>query len=129
MAYGQCSKCGTTNDIPWDVVRDRPKRLCRPCAAIVQRASYDRHRFKRIRRQIIAAAGITEAQLIELEQEAQDVCMLCGQSPENSRLCVDHCHADGRVRGLLCNRCNTGLGYFLDDPELFDKAAAYLRTR
>ncbi len=44
----------------------------------------------------------------------------------HKRLAVDHCHDSGRIRGLLCTDCNVGLGCFLDDPELFRKAIAYL---
>lgn len=62
--------------------------------------------------------------------EAQDgVCAIC-QNPckTNARLSVDHCHDTGRIRGLLCNQCNQGLGQFQDNPERLRKAAKYLES-
>jgi hypothetical protein len=43
-------------------------------------------------------------------------------------LCVDHDHETGEVRGLLCNSCNWGLGYFRDRPRLLAQALVYLES-
>jgi hypothetical protein len=55
-------------------------------------------------------------------------CAICHQ-PERHKdwpLSVDHCHKSGRIRGLVCDRCNTGLGRFNDNPKLLLRAVAYL---
>ena len=41
---------------------------------------------------------------------------------------VDHCHTTGKVRGLLCNTCNRGLGLLKDSPELLQRALKYLKV-
>ncbi|HEY7664355.1 MAG TPA: endonuclease VII domain-containing protein [Xanthobacteraceae bacterium] len=53
-----------------------------------------------------------------------NACAICRRS--DRRLCIDHCHATGKVRGLLCKRCNTGLGCYRDDPTLTRAATEYL---
>lgn len=50
-------------------------------------------------------------------------CSICG---DETNLVVDHCHSTNKVRGMLCNRCNKGLGLFRDDPDLLEFARIYL---
>ncbi len=54
------------------------------------------------------------------------LCGLCQRPPGPKGLGVDHNHATGKVRALLCSRCNLALGGFMDDPVLCRKAADYL---
>lgn len=67
--------------------------------------------------------------------EQNNCCKICNrklnttievrQLQSNSAV-VDHCHISGKVRGILCNECNRGLGYFHDNKESLMNAAQYL---
>ena len=54
------------------------------------------------------------------------VCSICGGPPRGRLLAVDHNHATGKIRGLLCGPCNTGLGQFKDSVETLTAAISYL---
>jgi hypothetical protein len=59
------------------------------------------------------------------------VCAICKKfeiTARTKRLVVDHDHKTGRVRGILCHRCNCGIGYFKDDPSYVRTAADYLES-
>jgi len=54
-------------------------------------------------------------------------CGKCAVCKKTDKLFVDHDHKSGKVRGLLCRKCNTGLGYFRDDVEILKSAIKFLR--
>jgi len=56
-------------------------------------------------------------------------CGICGEEAGDSKLHVDHCHATGVVRGLLCQKCNTGIGLLGDNLESVLKAVNYLKDK
>lgn len=72
--------------------------------------------------------GISMQDYLVILESQKGVCKICGQESIRKRLSVDHCHTSGRVRGLLCERCNSILGRVKDNPIIFDNAALYLRT-
>ena len=72
--------------------------------------------------------GISPEQYQALLTEQEGRCKICGRLPQSRRLSVDHCHATGKVRGLLCGQCNHGIGNFQDDPRLLKAAAEYLNA-
>lgn len=76
--------------------------------------------------------GITVEEHAAMLTAQRGLCMICKQPPNpggsgaGSSLHVDHDHATGIVRDLICNGCNRGLGYFKDNPDLMRAAAEYI---
>lgn len=65
---------------------------------------------------------------IELKENSK-ICQLCGFKPENHlSLVIDHEHLSKKIRGVLCQNCNHGLGKFRDNPELMRKAADWVEN-
>jgi hypothetical protein len=77
--------------------------------------------------------GITSADFDAILKRQRAACAICrcGEVARGrdgkKRLKVDHDHATGRVRGLLCNACNTALGH-LERKEWLRRAYAYLHA-
>ena len=88
-----------------------------PALRLQQRAAHLSHKYR-----------MTPAEYDALVLSQNNRCLICGEeAAEGKALQVDHDHGSGKVRGLLCGYCNRAIGQFRDDPELVDKAAAYLR--
>ncbi|MBN1183458.1 MAG: endonuclease VII domain-containing protein [Bacteroidales bacterium] len=74
--------------------------------------------------------SITLEQYNKLYGEQNGCCKICGRhsSKFKNGLAVDHNHRTGKIRGLLCNYCNRGLGKFSDSLEKLEKAVEYLKN-
>ena len=113
---------------------------CKAC-----KAEYNRAHYLKNKERYLASASRTKAkpgyrdmilrQLYGIDQATYDrmfehqggVCAICATPPSNRRrLCVDHCHSTNVVRGLLCDRCNTGLSWFSESRLRLLAAAKYL---
>jgi len=118
--------------------KDGRRYRCKKCVCETNRTHYRSGRYSQHRwRQ-----SISRDEYGQMLQSQDGLCLICKQ-PETSRrkgilkkLCVDHSHkccpgerSCGKcVRGLLCGKCNVGLGLFKDEPSLLRTAAIYLEN-
>jgi len=71
--------------------------------------------------------GITNEEIDLLNKKQENKCKICSKEFINEIFDIDHCHKTGKVRGLLCRKCNYGLGCFEDDVKLLKKVIDYLK--
>ena len=70
---------------------------------------------------------ITPEQYEQMLKSQNGVCKTCGEKCLSGRnLAVDHCHVSGKIRGLLCSKCNRAIGLLNDSPELIKRVADYV---
>jgi hypothetical protein len=102
----------------------------RECAR--RRAFYHAHKQEiaasRLNRHLKSCYGMSRADYDALLESQGGVCAICAK-PSKKTLCVDHCHSTGTIRGLLCRKCNLGLGCLADDQAALIAALAYLGHR
>ncbi len=95
------------------------------------RAYYAQNRDKFLAYQRKCTYGITQEEWDALFARQDGKCALCGSSGHNgkrtAKLYVDHCHDTGHIRGLLCHKCNGGLGALGDNEEGLLRALNYIR--
>lgn len=72
--------------------------------------------------------NLTENMYSALVQTAGNKCQICDVSFNKTRVCIDHCHLTGKVRGLLCDSCNTSIGKLGDTSSSVYKAYKYLHS-
>lgn len=69
--------------------------------------------------------GISGEEFNKMNSRQHGKCLICGFKP-TERLCVDHNHETGRIRGLLCKPCNLAISHFKESETILRKAIQYL---
>ena len=112
--YVASSECVTCARQKVDAYRATPRGR----AAVLNNARYRKY-------------GVTPAQFRALLKKQGNRCGVCRTAIPGGRDNTwhqDHNHRTGKARGILCARCNSGLGYFRDSPALLQKAVSYLKN-
>lgn len=143
MTTRLCRECGAAADYAKHL-------FCRSCYSLYQQAQRLKHLVKRRnedkerpRRRPNPARdrdmalqrkfGITQEQYEAMLEAQGGVCKICLQEERKARhgvimaLAVDHDHETGKIRGLLCNNCNLGIGKFSDNVVYLFSAIDYLK--
>lgn len=117
----QCKACCYVHTKEW-VSRNREKTRA------AQRRFRANHPTNSAEYEIKRNYGISLEAYERMFREQNGGCKICGrQNLDGKRLSIDHDHNTGTVRGLLCIKCNSGIGYFRDDPNLMNRAIQYLK--
>ena len=132
-----CTKCKETKSLSMFSKKEKTGKYnlqprCKPCAAEdtrVWRELQSPERIKDLYYRRNYGMGLDEFNTRLANQQGK--CKICDRTLSlegltGDRVVVDHCHTSGLVRGLLCNECNRGLGYFRDNKEALIRAARYL---
>lgn len=120
VAAKPCGKCGGPKPC------GRGRIICDGCREIANLERADKESRRSRERDLLRKYGITVAVYEDILRQQNGGCAICGGQPTASFRCfdVDHDHVTGKVRGLLCRRCNTGLGYV--EAGFHEQALAYL---
>ena len=104
--------------------RNRPE-----CERRIREKEYYKTNVKKLKHfWLLRTYGITYEVYNNMFELQNGCCAICGihQSELKKSLCVDHNHDTKKIRGLLCSKCNTGLGNFKDSLDMLYKAQDYL---
>lgn len=123
-AGGLCRQCYRSG-------KRAPKATCHPdrshaanglCKRCYNELPENKARAIKVRR--LKKYGLSHNEYLGLLRAQGGQCAVCEEKPE----VVDHDHQTGRVRGLLCRKCNIGIGHLRDDPGVLRAAVRYLEA-
>jgi len=106
-----------------------PHSRCKECDHARVRVYHHKNK-KRITKQMLVSHrrrlyGLNEEEYNNMILSQNNLCAICNK-PSDKTLHIDHDHVTGRVRGLLCPNCNTGIGMLQEDLIILNRAIEYL---
>jgi hypothetical protein len=135
--YQRCNKCGLgkpLRDFSFRSTRLQYNPTCKVCRNASHKKrrkdNPDKAKRDRIKLSVKRKFNLTlnDYDVLYLEQGGK--CAICGTHQKNlvRTLAVDHDHNTGKVRGLLCQPCNTGIGLLKENVQVLENAIKYLST-
>jgi hypothetical protein len=102
---------------------------CKPCHLEYKKSNPNTKRNRKAEK-LKLRYGLTYAEWEQMRETEDYKCMACGITEQElgRTLDVDHCHTNGKARGILCNKCNTALGHAYDNPDILRALADYVET-
>lgn len=136
-----CKTCNTHKPVSeFGLLRGKPRHLCKTCKQTESKEWYVNNKerkkelsksYKPIKtaKHLKKLYGITPEQYEQMRQLQENSCAICGTHQDTlpRALCVDHDHDTGKIRGLLCDTCNRGLGLLKDNQVILNRAIRYLK--
>ena len=124
----QCSTCNEEKPITEFY---KKRAICKSCSNKAssqwKKDNKEKNSISIQKAKLKAKYGITLEQYEAMVKEQKGVCYICKSENPNRKLNVDHCHKTGKIRKLLCNKCNMTLGLLNDSSELLKQFIFYLR--
>jgi hypothetical protein len=124
-----CKKCDVSKPLA-DYHKDKNTkdglaRWCKVCAKENSKKYYEANPEKHLKRKY----GISLEDKKQMLVKQSNKCQICNTELQLKQAVVDHCHTHGNVRGLLCNSCNSLLGFSKDNVTTLKNAIKYLYTQ
>ena len=145
MKKKNCTKCKKYKPLSefykHEYHKDKHSSRCKQCNLAVQRAYrennrkeynarareyHHKHKDRQRNGKLKSNYNMTLEQKQKLYLNQNGCCLICKRSVGFNKICVDHCHKTTKVRALLCNKCNLGIGLLNHDPKILISAANYL---
>lgn len=138
--FKRCPRCSCIKPLAEFYKSTKNKGSSTHCAVCMRAIAKERHkknarerkdRYSRDREKIrdrilMSKFGISLLEYRAMLELQGGVCAICGGVDKNKSLAVDHDHRTGKVRGLLCGRCNPAIGFLTDCTELAKKLISYI---
>lgn len=123
----RCSSCGKMLDyknfgyVEYEPDKYKFRSPCKECENLKARSNPLRHKYR------FSKYGLSKKDYLLMLAKQNNQCAICGEKP--LRPIIDHCHQTNKIRGVLCNRCNSILGFAEDKIHVLEAAIVYLENR